>query len=415
MTGLRAGQVDLAPCRADRRRWPRSRVRIRSTWTRTTRARRSRRSRTSARSSSGATRRAADPRLRAAQRAGAAPGPIDVGNAGTLMRAAARLARRSAGDASRSTATLDPPAPVGRIAEPLAQMGASIDAREDGFPPLTVHGAPLPGIDYELPVAERTGQSSSAARGAVDGGDHVIEPGPSRDHPSGCWLPPGADRSDRRGHGGRVRSDGRNVASSSMRPIVDRARASAASILPVAAAHARAATRRQVLGPASRQREPCGSSHPRADGRRSCSPTSSAGHGHRASRSRHRCATAVDGDHVRPRRCLSDRALTLAALAAASPTGDDGRARRRLHLRVKESDRIATSPRAVAPGRAREATEDGFTIDRRAGCGRRRFDTYDDHRMAMLAHRRPARRGNGVEVDRDGGPRRSRTRGFAEV
>ena len=32
-------------------------------------------------------------------------------------------------------------------------MGARIDAREDRFAPFTVHGTPLRGIEYELPVA----------------------------------------------------------------------------------------------------------------------------------------------------------------------------------------------------------------------------------------------------------------------
>ena len=43
--------------------------------------------------------------------------------------------------------------PVDRIAEPLRRMGARIDAREDRFAPFTVTGAPLHGIEYELPVA----------------------------------------------------------------------------------------------------------------------------------------------------------------------------------------------------------------------------------------------------------------------
>src|SRR5207248_11377290 len=43
--------------------------------------------------------------------------------------------------------------PVDRIAEPLELMGARVEAREGRFPPFTVHGAVLNGIEYRLPVA----------------------------------------------------------------------------------------------------------------------------------------------------------------------------------------------------------------------------------------------------------------------
>src|SRR5437868_12946092 len=81
-------------------------------------------------------------------------GPIDVGNAGTLLRL---LPGWLAAQAGRSF-TLDGDAsirrrPVDRVAEPLRTMGARIEATDERFPPFTIHGADLRGIEYVMPVA----------------------------------------------------------------------------------------------------------------------------------------------------------------------------------------------------------------------------------------------------------------------
>jgi 3-phosphoshikimate 1-carboxyvinyltransferase len=110
--------------------------------------------------------------------------PIDVGNAGTLMRL---LPGWLAGQAGGSW-TLDGDAsirrrPVDRIAEPLRRMGARIEAREDRFPPFTVTGSPLTGIEYELPVASAQIKSCVLLAGLLATGETtVVEPEPSRDH-----------------------------------------------------------------------------------------------------------------------------------------------------------------------------------------------------------------------------------------
>lgn len=110
--------------------------------------------------------------------------PIDVGNAGTLMRL---LPGWLAGQEGRSY-TLDGDAsirrrPVDRIAEPLRRMGAEIDATDDRLPPFTVHGHRLRSIAYELPVASAQVKSCVLLAGLVaDGATTVIEPAPSRDH-----------------------------------------------------------------------------------------------------------------------------------------------------------------------------------------------------------------------------------------
>jgi 3-phosphoshikimate 1-carboxyvinyltransferase len=110
--------------------------------------------------------------------------PIDVGNAGTLMRLLPGWLAGLEGEA----VTLDGDAsirrrPVDRIAEPLTMMGARIDAHEGRFPPFTVHGATLRGIDYELPVASAQVKSCVLLAGLLARAEvSVTEPSPSRDH-----------------------------------------------------------------------------------------------------------------------------------------------------------------------------------------------------------------------------------------
>jgi 3-phosphoshikimate 1-carboxyvinyltransferase len=112
------------------------------------------------------------------------PTPIDVGNAGTLMRLLpgwlAHQAQRQwtfDGDASIRRR------PVDRIAAPLRAMGATVAATDDRFAPFTITGADLHGIVYELPVASAQVKSCVllAALGAT-GPTTIVEPAPSRDH-----------------------------------------------------------------------------------------------------------------------------------------------------------------------------------------------------------------------------------------
>src|SRR4051794_16296045 len=110
--------------------------------------------------------------------------PIDVGNAGTLMRLlpgwlAAQEGRAFVLDGDESIRRR----PVDRIAAPLHAMGASIAARDGRLPPFTVVGARLRGITYDLPVASAQIKSAVALAALnADGPTTIVEPGPSRDH-----------------------------------------------------------------------------------------------------------------------------------------------------------------------------------------------------------------------------------------
>jgi 3-phosphoshikimate 1-carboxyvinyltransferase len=123
-----------------------------------------------------------------------APGPIDCGNAGTLMRLLAgilvgqRGAFELAGDESLSQR------PMERIAAPLRSMGAHLET-EDGHAPLRVRGGPLRSISYELPVASAQVKSAILLAGlyASVGETTVVEPLPTRDHTERLLERAGAD------------------------------------------------------------------------------------------------------------------------------------------------------------------------------------------------------------------------------
>ncbi|MBI4446226.1 MAG: 3-phosphoshikimate 1-carboxyvinyltransferase [Acidobacteria bacterium] len=73
--------------------------------------------------------------------------------------------------------------PMRRIIVPLTQMGAQIEAREGEFPPLTIQGTTLKGIDYVLPVASAQVKSCVLLGGLMaQGVTTVTEPLPTRDH-----------------------------------------------------------------------------------------------------------------------------------------------------------------------------------------------------------------------------------------
>jgi 3-phosphoshikimate 1-carboxyvinyltransferase len=110
--------------------------------------------------------------------------PLDLGNSGTSMRLMAGLLAGQGfgctliGDASLSSR------PMRRVTEPLARMGARIEATERGTAPLHIRPvAALQGIHYDMPVASAQVKSSLLLAGLyADGETCVTEPAPTRDH-----------------------------------------------------------------------------------------------------------------------------------------------------------------------------------------------------------------------------------------
>ncbi|HEV7343259.1 MAG TPA: 3-phosphoshikimate 1-carboxyvinyltransferase [Sphingopyxis sp.] len=109
---------------------------------------------------------------------------LDMGNSGTSTRllmglvASHPIIATFIGDASLSGR------PMGRVIDPLAQMGADITSSPGGRLPLMVRGlAPAIPLAYRLPVASAQVKSAVLLAGLnTPGITEVIEPIPTRDH-----------------------------------------------------------------------------------------------------------------------------------------------------------------------------------------------------------------------------------------
>ena len=111
-------------------------------------------------------------------------GRLDVGNSGTLMRLLPGwLAGQPGGVWTLDGDSSIRRRPVDRVVEPLRAMGARVEARDGRYPPLTVAGGELEGIEYVLPVASAQVKSCVLLAGMLAGGQTtVVERTPSRDH-----------------------------------------------------------------------------------------------------------------------------------------------------------------------------------------------------------------------------------------
>ena len=122
----------------------------------------------------------------------AGPGPnldepadlLDAGNSGTSMRLLSGLLASQdflsvlSGDGSLRSR------PMGRIVQPLQQMGASIMGRSGNtLAPLAIRGGRLRSIEYEMPVASAQVKSCLMLAGLAASGPTVLhQPALSRDH-----------------------------------------------------------------------------------------------------------------------------------------------------------------------------------------------------------------------------------------
>lgn len=109
---------------------------------------------------------------------------LDCGNSGTTMRllsgiiAGAGVTARLTGDQSLSARTMK------RIIDPLSEMGAEIDARENDYAPLFIRReGPLEPLHFPLPIPSAQLKSCVLLAGLFgDGKTEVVEILPSRDH-----------------------------------------------------------------------------------------------------------------------------------------------------------------------------------------------------------------------------------------
>lgn len=131
---------------------------------------------------------------------------LDMGNSGTSTRllmglvSSHPISATFVGDASLSGR------PMGRVIEPLGQMGAEITASPGGRLPLMVRGTcPAVPITYTLPVASAQVKSAILLAGLnTPGITRVIEPVPTRDHSERMLRGFGATLTVEDSHEGKV-------------------------------------------------------------------------------------------------------------------------------------------------------------------------------------------------------------------
>jgi 3-phosphoshikimate 1-carboxyvinyltransferase len=326
---------------------------------------------------------------------------IDVGNAGTLMRLLPGWLAFQQGhsfelDGDESIRRR----PVDRIAGPLEQMGARIEAREGRFPPFTVHGAQLTGIEYELPVASAQVKSCVLLAGLVTDATTVVEPVPTRDHTERMLMRAGAAVKREPGAGGGVRTTIGNVDELEIAEIDVPGDPSSAAFLVAAG----------VLVPGSNLLlESVGTNWTRSGFLRilermqaivlaDIEPVGAFDAeepvGDLDVRSGTLEATTVVPEEVP----LAIDELPLVALLGCFAEGETV-VRGAGELRLKESDRIATVVDGLRGlGADIEATPDGFVV--RGGGGLRGgvLDAHGDHRLALLGAVAGLASREGVEV-----------------
>lgn len=119
---------------------------------------------------------------------------LDAGNSGTTMRLLSGLLASQpflsvlTGDGSLRTR------PMGRIVQPLKQMGTQIMGRnEDTLAPLTFRGGALKGIEYTMPVASAQVKSCIMLAGISADRETILhQPALSRDHTERMFAAMGA-------------------------------------------------------------------------------------------------------------------------------------------------------------------------------------------------------------------------------
>jgi 3-phosphoshikimate 1-carboxyvinyltransferase len=327
-------------------------------------------------------------------------GPIDVGNAGTLLRLLPGWLAAQEGRAY----TLDGDAsirrrPVDRIAEPLRLMGAEIDATDGRLPPFTVNGARLRSIHYELPVASAQVKSCVLLAGlAAEGATTVSEPAASRDHTERMLTAAGVT----------VHRNGRHVTVAGTDELTldelvipgdpsSAAFAIAAGVLVpgsrlvlrgvgvnwTRSGFVRIAQRMGAIVIGDLEDEPgdlVAATEPISDLDVTAGPL---------------VGTVVEAEEVP----LAIDELPLVALLGAFAEGETV-VRGAQELRLKETDRIATVVDGLRGlGATIEATEDGFAVTGTGGLRGGRISSHGDHRLAMLGAVAGLASREGVEVD----------------
>jgi 3-phosphoshikimate 1-carboxyvinyltransferase len=322
------------------------------------------------------------------------PTPIDVGNAGTLLRLLPGWLAGQTGGAW----TLDGDdsirrRPVDRVAEPLRQMGARIRCREERLPPLEVEGAPLRALDYVMPVASAQVKSCLLFAGLLaEGRTRIVERMPTRDHSERMLAAAGADI-ERNEDAILVRPAARLEPGEIAIP-ADFSSAAFFLVAGVLVDGSDVVLEEVGFNPtriglvAILERMGAAIEVERLE-ERGGEPTARL-------RVHPAALRGVEVGDVEIPRAIDE--LPLVALAACFAEGTTT-IREAAELRAKESDRIATVSAALnALGGQVEATEDGMVIEGTGGLRGGTIESHGDHRIAMLGAVAGLASKEGVEV-----------------
>lgn len=331
---------------------------------------------------------------------------LDMGNSGTSTRllmgliASQAITATFTGDASLSRR------PMGRVIEPLSQLGAAFESSPGGTLPLTMTGIePAIPITYRLPVASAQVKSAVLLAGLnTPGITTVIEPVPTRDHTERMLAGFGAVLDIGEEDGARIiRIHGQpELRPQTIEVPGDPSSAAffavAASIVPgsdLVIENVGLNPTRNGIFTVLRQ---MGASIEELDAR------TVGGEPVADLRVRHAPLTRIEVDPALAPSMIDEfPALFVAAALAQGRTVTRGLE----ELRVKESDRIAVMAAALTLAGARvEETEDGLIIDGTGGEplpgtaeASGAITTHLDHRIAMSMAVAGLVSRNGVEVD----------------
>ena len=330
---------------------------------------------------------------------------LDMGNSGTSTRllmglvASHGITAAFTGDASLSKR------PMGRVIEPLSQMGASFTPSPGGTLPLMMEGlCPAVPIEYRLPVASAQVKSAVLLAGLnTPGITTVIEPVPTRDHSERMLRGFGAELEVEEAGGERVIRI-RGEAELKPQSIEVPGDPSSAAFFLVAASLVPGSdltienvglnpTRAGLVEVLRRM----GASIEEIDAR------DVGGEPVADLRVRHAPLTGIEVDPaIAPSMIDEFPVLFVAASMAEGRTVTSGLD----ELRVKESDRLAAMATALAAAGARvEETEDGLVIegtggDPLPGTGEdAQVATHLDHRIAMSMAVAGLASSSGVAID----------------
>jgi 3-phosphoshikimate 1-carboxyvinyltransferase len=326
---------------------------------------------------------------------GAQSAAIDVGNAGTLLRLLPGwLAGQPGGEWTLDGDDSIRRRPVDRVAGPLGLMGADTSAREDRLPPLVVRGAPLRGIDYEMPIASAQVKSCVLFAGLLaEGETRVREPHPSRDHTERMLAAAGASveiaeagvvlRPAERLRPGRIDVPA-DISSAAFFVVAAALVAGSEVVLEGVGVNPTRTGILTLLGRmgADVEVEPAGEHGGEPTARLVVRPAPLRG-------------TEVGGAEVP----LAIDELPLVALAACFAEGTTT-IRDAAELRRKESDRVETVSAALnAVGGRVEPTADGMVVEGTGGLRGGVVHSHGDHRIAMLGAVAGLASAEGVEVE----------------